>query len=380
MLLVAGERLVGLIFPHGKFLSAAKTVVTSGIIAIACLALAPGVIAVATSTAVGQLFHSSTYFALNKWAASALPPKAKILFDDLAYFDPKIFPNAKMNGGVLTWSHIFRSEPEFVVISSSLYDAAWYQELRRTQHLAELDSNPVSVRLYQDLLASDNLGATKVQGVDFIQAFSASPIAVTRPEWSLPASIWPATWLSLKLWQIDAGARSLMANVMAAGANSSIPNNGVTLRLYKMNPPGEPNGRPVSIASSETKEYPARYAFDGTTPAWRASDLNKSFKGEYIGYDFGDHSARRVAGVEISWINYQFTLSTLRVEYSDDRSTWTLAGQFSIPHYAASDPPFRLDRFTFDVGGAHRFWRVVDDDGDVAYGFGIADITFLEAE
>ena len=49
-------------------------------------------------------WRHSTVMALNRWASEGhIPPKSAVVFDDLAYFDPKLFAKTRMHGGVLTW-------------------------------------------------------------------------------------------------------------------------------------------------------------------------------------------------------------------------------------------------------------------------------------
>jgi hypothetical protein len=81
-------------------------------------------------------YELSTQLALNRWAVGVLPHDARILFDDLAYFDPKVFSNARMNANLLTWWRVMQHEPQYIVLTSSLYDATWIADLIRTQRLS----------------------------------------------------------------------------------------------------------------------------------------------------------------------------------------------------------------------------------------------------
>ena len=48
-----------------------------------------------------HLRRESTLLAFNNWAVQGgIPPDARVVFDDLAYLDPKVFKNARMYGGV----------------------------------------------------------------------------------------------------------------------------------------------------------------------------------------------------------------------------------------------------------------------------------------
>jgi hypothetical protein len=112
------------------------------------------------------LTGKDTVIALNQWAmGGGIEEKSRILYDDLAYFDPRVFPNVRMNGGVLTWPIVDAWSPNYVILSSSLYEAEWYQKLIKTDRHRSTDSDPFSMRLYQDLLSAEAPGPTGVPGV-----------------------------------------------------------------------------------------------------------------------------------------------------------------------------------------------------------------------
>jgi Dolichyl-phosphate-mannose-protein mannosyltransferase len=112
------------------------------------------------------LTGKNTAIALNQWAmGGGIEEKSRILYDDLAYFDPQVFPNVRMNGGVLTWPIVDAWSPDYVILSSSLYEAEWYQKLIKTDHHRRTDSYPFSMRLYQDLLPAEAPGPTRIPGV-----------------------------------------------------------------------------------------------------------------------------------------------------------------------------------------------------------------------
>jgi hypothetical protein len=277
----------------------------------------------------------------------------------------------------MTWGSVFAQDPQYLVLSSSLYAAPWVANLRRTQHLARLDPEPFSGRLYQDLLANDEPGPTKVQGVELMKIISASPPPIPWPGWNYPSQGGPIGWAMRVIWNTDAGLRRLIASLELTMSKPKEPVSGTTLRVYRLNPPGGPNGRPTAFASSEAPEYPARYAFVGPTLAWEAEGSDKSFASEYVGYDFGYGHARKANGIEIMWVTPGVTPSAFRVEYSDDRQSWVPVKSFAVAPYAPNDPIFRVDKFDFDETAEHRFWRVVDEDDRAVSGFGVADIRFL---
>ena len=122
---------------------------------------------VPVSWAVDQHAASrSTVRAANEWAIdNRVRPGAVIVHDDLAYFDRARFANATLFGGVLTWPAVDNRDPDYVVLSESLFGAEWMQNLIAKQRLARNNPDPFNVRLYQDLLATKAPGPTRVPGV-----------------------------------------------------------------------------------------------------------------------------------------------------------------------------------------------------------------------
>lgn len=110
--------------------------------------------------ALGVVAHALTYHCvernttlyINRWAQEHLPHDARILHDDIAYFDPAVFPNARMHGGLLTYADLTRERPDYFILSGSIYQSAHYVELRKTQAYTRGHEGDTSVLLYQDLL------------------------------------------------------------------------------------------------------------------------------------------------------------------------------------------------------------------------------------
>lgn len=116
-----------------------------------------------------------TRLSVGQWAEQHIPFGSRILYDDLAYFNPRYFPNQKMHGGVVTYGTLQTHQPDYLVLSESLFGSAWYTEMRKKQKLSRTDPNPYSMRLYQDLLnrRSDpcQLGPTGVPGIELVAVF-----------------------------------------------------------------------------------------------------------------------------------------------------------------------------------------------------------------
>jgi hypothetical protein len=138
----------------------------------------------------------STTVEVGRWAAQAGIPKAShIVYDDLAYFDPQLFPNSRMHGGVLTWPALRKLQPELIVLSSTIYEASWYAELRRTQHLSREDTYPFSMRLYQELVDYEIPGPTAIPGITLLKVIRPT----SPPVFVLPSYI---VWLQPHLTRL----------------------------------------------------------------------------------------------------------------------------------------------------------------------------------
>lgn len=119
----------------------------------------------------------ATPIAINAWAIHHLPHDAKIIADDLAYFDRGVFPNAKLHGGLLNYRALESQKPDYFVICSTIYDADHYAGLRKTQNLPRDSKEAFSVRLYQDLL-----DRSEVPEAELVQVIRPSPAAKSRVE------------------------------------------------------------------------------------------------------------------------------------------------------------------------------------------------------
>jgi hypothetical protein len=126
-----------------------------------------------------------TRLGVGAWAEGHIDPRARILYDDLAYFNPGIFTNQTMLGGVLTYTELVKLKPEYLVLSESLHGAPYYVELRKTQKLTCVDPEPFSMRVYQDLLnrRADpyQLGPTGVPGIELVAVVRADASVVPSP-------------------------------------------------------------------------------------------------------------------------------------------------------------------------------------------------------
>jgi len=153
------------------------------------------------------------------------------------------------------------------------------------------------------------------------------------------------------------------------------PVTGAEFRVYRFNPPGTPNGRPVAFASSERPGHEARRAFDGSDTFWEAAPAAGT-AGQFVGYDFGDRSRRAVAQVRVRWTKPSATPQVIRIEYSDDGGAWRAAGRFAVAPADADAADGRLDTFRLEPAEAHRFWRLVADRNPADHRFAVAELYF----
>lgn len=202
---------------------------------------------VPASWAVEQhaLSHS-TVRAANVWAIdNDVPRNAPIVFDDLAYFDPERFPNAQLHGGVLTWIALATKDPEYIVLSESLFGAAWMRELIATQRLARDDPDAFNVRVYQDLLPAMVPGPTRVPGIELagiVRSRGTETIARQRSRLEGAASACDG-WLVCDLGIVDLESQFLLGGNLERRVRALLrpgiePLAGPELRIFRVADPG----------------------------------------------------------------------------------------------------------------------------------------------
>lgn len=326
------------------------------------------------------LTEERTVVAIGNWAeAGNLPRHARILWDDSIYIDPEKFPFAKMNGHLISYNDLYRFRPDYLIISSHMYDAPHYAAMRETQHYAMQEEGPNSLRLYQDLLSTDRYGPTQVPGIEYLRRFSQSldrtedcPLRrdskATYSPWLGPdgpgkaaemvslfvGGGWFGGWLggqvSTQLSLLNYAGR--MIDALRGHVCISI---GPTLRLYRVNPPGSPNGFSEPFASSARPGNPALAAFDGEPSVWTPKD--GEILSSFIGFDFGAGGDKAVGSVRIDWGKPAEAASKIEVEYADFGSNWRPAEAFEVNTHNAGDLTVSEHRLP-DHLGSHRRWRV----------------------
>jgi hypothetical protein len=242
------------------------------------------------------------------------------------------------------------------MLNACLPTNLWYKELMISQHRERDDPDGYSVRIYQDLFAPSRFGPSGVQGVDYIADIEPHLLPSVEVGWSPPESPRWLTLVASRIWETEA----LLLKARAAWDSASHPEDGPVqgcgFRVFRINPPGTPNGRPVPLASSMAKDHPPSLAFDRTSGFFQVAEGDLR---PLLGYDFGDQSATKVSAIRIQWVVGAFTPPSIALEYSDDGATWVRCGEYQVDAYSDGDVGFRTDRFLVAVDAAHRFWRVV---------------------
>lgn len=194
----------------------ASRVAVATVVGVSALLLAPRALQNVTSTLRLASFERSTQIAVNAWALEhQLPRTARILYDDLAYFDPNRFPNAKLRT-VPTWGAIDAYAPEYLVLSESIYGAPHFRPLVRDQRLnrddpLDLVTGGYSVRVYQDLMHKETFGPTSVPDIDYVGEIKAVPIQYGQPNWAAPHISPLIDWALGSVWWSEFWVRASLA-------------------------------------------------------------------------------------------------------------------------------------------------------------------------
>lgn len=122
--------------------------------------------------------YNSSAGDVNNWAATHMPSNSKILHDGKAYLDPNKFPEQLMGSNLLQYDRIYRNRPNYVILTY-WGERCWIRDKMKTQNADPCDPDPVSVRLYQDLIPSDpqelQPGPTKVPHIELMHIVREFP-------------------------------------------------------------------------------------------------------------------------------------------------------------------------------------------------------------
>ena len=214
----------------------ASRVAVASVVGVSALLLIPRLLQNVTSTLRLASFELSTQVGVNEWAVQhQVPRAARILYDDLAYFDPSRFQNAKLRA-VPTWSAIDAYKPDYLVLSQSISGAPHYQPLIKDQRLnrddpLDLLTGGYSVRVYQDLMAQETFGPTGLPDIDYVAEIKALPIQYGQPNWSAPQISPLIDWALGSIWWSEFWVRASLAVVPRLFAPEPIE--GPTFRVFR---------------------------------------------------------------------------------------------------------------------------------------------------
>ena len=316
-------------------------------------------------------WRHSTVMALNRWASEGhIPPKSAVVFDDLAYFDPKLFAKTRMHGGVLTWHVIPHYTPDYLVLSGSLYDAAWYQTLRSTQSLEREDPYPFNVRLYQDLLTRNDPGPV-MAGIDLVKVMRAQ-----QPAFSSGGAVSSALHSLVSLPPLQPLASGLLRFFYLSEMlwnPPAHPTIGPELRIFRF----DWRRLPHAFGEGTVAGYSPGHAFDGTNSSWTCAEMGEAALKCRLGYDFGENAPIHVRELNVTWVYGAATPNSFRLEHSDDGEHWLEAAVLTVPPYSTTDAHFRVDTFQVPERGAHRYWRVMAVEVPPNRRFAIAELKFV---
>ena len=371
------ERLASLLRRIPVFGKPAKYAVAG---AAALVVFAPGWWTFVNIALSYRLTDEQTQFQIDRWAEEGnITHSARILADDVAYFDPQQFPNAYQRGDLLTYDELYRFRPDYIVISSSMYDAPHFAAARKTQHFSMQQAGPFSVRLYQDLLDNKPPAA---RGIEFVRRFAPS---LNRHE-ECTASRSPSNgdpvvsvlgevatrirdtlgsgglggWLSTKIADQTSPIELSLVMVDALRGHRCV-SFGPTLLLYRVEPPGSANGISQPIASSSWKLLSPVDGFDGDPASRWMPAIDDTADAPWLGFDYGGGAERTISHIHIEWLNKKLAAPRIAVDFEDaPGGAWHPAAVFDLAQpdatsLAAGSPVAERD---IPPAGAHRLWRV----------------------
>lgn len=361
---------------------AAASMLAAGLVLLFALQLAPRLTGLANYSMTQLLRDHSTAVAADRWfKAQAVPSTAAIVWDDVAYLDPKVFPKARMHGGLLRWSDLRAWDydyPDYIILSASIYDSSWWAGEIAKQQRDRNDGFNLSIRLYQDLLGRPD-PARNVPWIEHLHTIS--PQSTSAPSvilfgWPEPFESWLGPWTTQPLRIAINGV--LRAKWLSGyfGANDGIVS-GPELRIFRVNPQGSacPRERAFSDAGGDAGK-PLR-AFDGTPAYWTADGKGAALEGKYLAVDFGCRTQMGGREIRINWLDPVSTPAAIRIEASEDGQSWREVAALR-PKYGAADLGARTDTIQIDPAVRARYWKFIADSVPDGRGFAVQDIIIPE--
>ncbi|MBR1245281.1 glycosyltransferase family 39 protein [Bradyrhizobium sp. AUGA SZCCT0274] len=325
-----------------------------------------------------RLTDALTSIQLARWAeADNIPRNARVIWDDSAYLDPNKFPNAYFRGDLLTYNQMYAYRPDYVILASSMFGAAHFSSIRKTQRFTMQNEGPFSVRLYQDFLDNETSKPVAAPGTQYVRSFSEGVRDCTGKEetgryepWfgedapgkmsnavvslfgANPVGLWLAPRAAVQTAYANYAGR--LIDAIRGKICISI---GPTFHVFRIIPPGTAQGFSQPVASSSWDHLSPLNAFDGEATHWMPSRTDPNPE-PWVGFDFGDGVARAPRQLRIEWFKSDLIAPEIEVQYSDWEQGWHSAGIFQID-VATVKTSLASQHPLPPSTGAHRLWRVV---------------------
>lgn len=344
-----------------------------------------------------RLTDSTTTIQLGRWAeAGNLPRDARIIWDDSVYMDPAKFPNAYFRGDLMTYNELYAYRPDYLILSSSMFGAAHFAQLRKSQHSTMQNEGRFSVRLYQDFLDNETSKPLTPAFAQYVRSFSEGTWDCTKMDEPKTYETWlgdAAPGRSNEMMIGIFGANSVGA-WLAQRASTQMQyvnyagrfidairgkiciSTGPTLHLFRINPPGTEHGFPQPIASSSWNRLQPLNAFDGGPSHWMPSRSDPG-RSPWVGFDFGGGSAKAPSQIRIEWFKGDLVAPRIEVEYADWNQEWRSAGVFDVDAGAVKSSLVSNHQLPPAIG-RHRLWRVVFHDVDKSM-VAVREVRFLDS-
>ncbi len=327
------------------------------------------------------LRDNSTVTQLSTWAdGHGLNAEDKVVWDDIAYLDPYTYPNGQMHGGLMRWFDLRFYDPDYVVLSSSIYDSAWWSKQIQEQSLERDSTEPLSVRLYQDFLGASTDGVPAYKWVEDVGTIAptAPPPAYNASESSIHRVLAKVPIVGPSLASEYAVFRSAVQQISRMALNISGDRRditGPTLRIFRIAPAGGACGRETAFASSTLNTaYRPVYAFDGMPGrAWTSKERGATVAGEFVGIDFGCETEIAGDTVAIEWGLPVDVPTQVGIEVSQDGDQWAALGAYE-PQIVKTGEVGQVSVFELPETVQSRFWRVKAIEDSPDGGFFIRDI------
>lgn len=135
-----------------------------------------------------------------------------------------------------------------------------------------------------------------------------------------------------------------------------------SIEAQTSSPPPPPTGSDRTLSSfvyaiaSGSGNPPGDAFYAGNVLSWATLEMGSGVSGvSWIGQDFGEGNTREINRIDIKQLSTTTAINSVKVQYSDDASTWTDSGTFTI---SKDDAPNTINV----SAGSHRAWRLLAND------------------